>query len=423
MKKNITFILFFLIYFSSYGHIEIFKLTEGSIQPNQLFERHYSVEIELHQKLYIDEIGIDYFNVGDDDIANLRIEIYNNNQLIFSKKTKINSVYNQVAYIKTNFLLLQHKTYVIQIIDEDLEKFNTSDNILGLFIPKKLPSIEINNIFTTKAIGSSIMVKYPFSNSINCPFLHLGTTTQTGILFSEVSDKNEYNKFSESIIKATLFNVFNTNIPIYIDSIGLNYIDSGFDNKSTLSFELIDTNTKAILWNLDTTIYNIHKSSIYFPVNVTLQNNTYLISIAMNDISNYDDNIILYKPNKLPYTDNLEKLTITSLLSKNEINEIYTSDTLGTPFILSYRDELLKLNPQREYKQYITSLDNSIIVRNNSYNEIYLYDITGKTMFKQTNIGHLNEIEIETSTLQSGMYILNFMNKDGLLIDYKLHKY
>jgi hypothetical protein len=423
MKQSITFIVFFFIYFSSYGHIEIFKLNDGSIKPNQLVERHYSVEIELHEKLYIDEIGIDYFNVGEDDIANIRIEIYNNNQLVFSKKTIINSVYNQVAYIKTNFLLIQHKSYVIQIIDEDLEKFNITDNILGLFTPKKLPSNEINNIFTTKSIGSSIKVHYPFSNSISCPFLHLGTTTQTGILFSEIENKNEYDKYSGSINKATLFKVFNTNNPIYLDSIGLNYIDSGFDNKSTLRFKLIDTITKAILWNLDTTIYNIHKSSIYFPVNVTLQNNIYLISIAMNNISNYDDNIILYKPTKLPYTDNLEKLTITSLLSKNEINEIYTPDTIGIPFIMSYRDELLKLNSKKEYNQHITSIDNRIIIRNNRYKEIYIYDLTGKSMFQQKNIEHLEEIEIETSTLQSGMYILKFINKEGHLIDYKLHKY
>jgi hypothetical protein len=423
MRKDLSTLVFIFLYFSSFGHIEIFNLSEGSIKPNQSFEKHYSVEIDLHKNLFIDEFGIDFFNVGEDDLAHLRIEIYKNHKLVLSTSTTINSVYNQIAYIKLNYLLLDNQSYVFQVIDEDLEKFNNSDNTLGLFTPKKLPSIEINNIFNTTKIGSSKTTNYPFNIALDCPFIHLGTTTQVGISLSAIENKDEFNKLTNSFDKGTSFKLYNSNQPLQLDSIGLNYIDSGDDNTSTLKFQLVDSTSNETVWKLDTIIYNKRKVSISFPVNITLENKSYILSLAMNELNNNDDNIILYKPKILPYIDNLKKITVTSLLTKTDLNLFEIEDTIGVPFTMYYKEGLVKTNNILETNFYITNTTNKLIIQNNQFVEMEIYDLNGKNIFKHKNSDNSDKIEIETTSFQNGLYILRILNENGNLSDYMLHKY
>jgi hypothetical protein len=406
--RRLSIIFIFLSQFT-YSHIEIFNLTKGTLSPNQPFIENYSFELLFQRNLFVDQIGIDFFNVGEDNVANLKLEIYNKDKIIFSKITLISDVYNQIAYIDLNLLLKKNEIYFFHLINLDTNDLGFTDNKIGLFSPNSLPYQEQSFAFVTKGIGSSSTTKYPYDASKNCPFIHIGTTSQTCSDFSKTSNSLEYNKFTSALFKSTSFKLANGYSSMNIDSIGLAYFDVGKDNISSISLKLIDSITGESLWMLDTTLIDIHKVPIKFPVEVKLKSGVYLISLEMLDSNNIDDNIVLYKPINLPYIDNLNIFTINSI-SSTFGNSQYWSDTIAIPFLFStYLDEL-QTSVTKINSLNLVYCENKIIIRtatNQLTGNVELFGLDGVNVYF-TNPIQINEKEyiIDTSEISKGFYIL-----------------
>ena len=103
MHLNILFFVFILFFSVARAHIEPIPLSEGSLVFNQQIKSNYSFEFIFHgtNNIQIQDIGIGFFNVGDDDSSTVFLKIIetNNNTLIAYTDSIIRKVYNQMVYI------------------------------------------------------------------------------------------------------------------------------------------------------------------------------------------------------------------------------------------------------------------------------------------------------------------------------------
>lgn len=379
----ILFYLNFLIVNFSFSHLEIFKLSDGEfINGTQNLKTNYGFTLKFKEKTFIDQIGIDFFDVGEDGIAKIQLKIYDENKLIFDKYVIIKDVYSQIAYIDVNSLFFENKNYVFNMILVNNGEMN-QDNLLRVFKPNQIPLDIKENPFITNEINSSLDSIYPFNKSIVCPFIHIGTTNQKGIDFSVLVEKVESEEKNKLINRSTIFTVENNDL--IINKIGLNYFETGLNNVSNLILKLEDlTDNTSFL--IDTIIFNHHKKPLNFIKNIRLiKNHIYSISLILNNENNLDDLMILFKPNSLPYIDNLNKIKIIEFRNNNSI------DSLGVPFTLEYEENNFTLGS--EIKKLIK---NEIIINNQVFyyaeskkiKMIKLYDFTGREL---NNLSFSNE--------------------------------
>ncbi len=378
---KLNFVIFFCFYFLivnfSFSHLEIFKLNDGVfLNETQKLTTNYGFKLRFKDKTFIDQIGIDFFDVGEDGKAKIQLKIYDDNKLIFDKNVYINDVYSQIAYIDVNSLFFDHKDYVFNIIliDSDINR----DNLLRVFKPNQLPLDIKENPFITSEIYSSLDSIYPFNISSICPFIHVGTTNQKGIDFSVLVEKQEFEEKNNLVNRTTIFTIENSDL--LINKIGLNYFETGLNNESNIVLKLDDlTDLTSIL--IDTVIYNHHKKPLNFLKKIRLiKNHIYSISIILNNENNLDDLMVLYKPNSIPYTDNLNKIKIIEFRKNNEL------DSLGTPFTFEFEGDNNTLSSENK-----NLLKNKIIVNNQLFyfdvnkkiEMIKLYDFTGRELYRE----------------------------------------
>lgn len=393
LNCSVLFFFHFLIVNFSFSHLEIFQLSDGEfINGTQNLKTNYGFTLKFKEKTFIDQIGIDFFDVGEDGKAKIQLKIYDENKLIFDKNVDIKDVYSQIAYIDVNSLFFINKNYVFNLILVNNSETN-HDNLLRVFKPNQIPLDIKENPFITNEINSSIDSIYPFNKSIVCPFIHIGTTNQKGIDFSILVDKQEFEEKNKSINRSTIFSVENSDL--FINKIGLNYFETGLNNESNLILKLIDlTNNTFVL--IDTIIYNHHKKPLNFIKSTRLiKNHIYSISLILNNENNLDDLMVLFKPKAIPYIDNLNKIKIIEFQKNNTI------DSLGLPFTFEFDEDKFKLGSE------IKNLTKNKIIINNQvfyYDEskniktIKLYDFTGR---------ELNNVSLSDENFEKSIIIEN----------------
>lgn len=384
---NLNFIILFLfnilIANISFSHLEIFKISDGEfINGSQNSTKNYGFTLEFKEKTFIDQIGIDFFDVGDDGKAKIQLKIYDENKLIFDKYVDINDVYSQIAYIDVNKLFFNNKDYVFNMILVNNSEMN-HDNLLRVFKPNHIPLNITDNPFITKEINSSLDSIYPFNKSTTCPFIHIGTTNQKGIDFSILVEKKEFEEKNQSINRSTIFTIENSDL--LINKIGLNYFETGLNNESNLVLKLNDL-TDNTFFLIDTIIYNHHKKPINFIKNIRLiKNHIYSISLILNNKNNLDDLMVLYKPNEIPYLDNLDKIKILEFLNNNKI------DSLGAPFTFEFEQDNFILNSEiKKITKNKIIINNQLFYYDESKNikMIKLFDFSGREV---KNLSFSNE--------------------------------
>ena len=406
--RILIYIYISLISFGAYSHSEIFNITDGEFVPDQDFNKNYSFNLFFKQDVFVDEIGIDFLDLGQDGFANLEIKIYCKDSLIFSKKERFSENFNQIAYFGINKIFQTNKEYIFLILNLDL--YSKNDNIITLFKPNNLPYDEKTNIFRTNKIGSSFDSIPQFNIDNLCPFVHIGTTTQTGIYFSNLDNYIDFEETPFGLSRSTKFKMVNENI--IMKGIGFSFYDSGIDNVSHLTFEIINPDDNSTVITLDTVLIDHHKSAFFIKTNLDLIfNKQYLLKVNFFDDSNKDDLVITYKPSTIPYVEKINYTEITNFYKDDQI------DTVGLPFTISFDEKKLNLySPQKfsinikinQFNLFIETTNNSDDISN-----IELYSLLGqKTPVK---FEKLNENTFEMYNYQDliGFHILVVTDKNG----------
>lgn len=374
MRFNILF-LFLLVVNSSIclAHIEIFNFSDGKLSGYSLWEKSYTFTIQVtgNQNVFIEEIGIDFFNVGDDGDSEITLEIYEENKAnpFHVNKFQISEIYNQIALIQINKLLSANKKYQF-IFKNDLNNPINLDNQINLFTPNSLPITEKTNLITTLNSG-----EIGNTSNLECPFIHFSISSQTSINIGVNSNniQTQTNNYSKSI-------VFEPSKKLHVKKIGLDnlFLHSG-NNNILVSIQEINSNN--IITEIDTLISSFETNKLWIENDIylnPLQGYKLKVEIKLNQ----DDSLFLFKTNSIPFYENLNTLKIN-----NESNTNSEMDSLFPFLLIDFEEHTESLSIDKvDINQLGIKLSNNYLhipFSKTLYN-IELYDILGNKIEKNT---------------------------------------
>ena len=390
---NIIFLLLTLILPTTYfAHIDIFDIYQGQFIPNQKWNKNFCFDIEFQNNIHIDEIGIDYFDVGENDSSLIEILIFDNTNKIFTIKKRIDKIYNQTLLLPINKYLKKGQ-YRIQINNFD------NDDVITLFKPNAIPleiklnKIKTNNIYT---IENSTLLK-----SINHPFIHFGGKYQDGI---NLAIGNKFIGFTNQVNGYEL--IFTPLENQTCVNIGLNNynLDTGI-----ISLKFYNNITNELVFSKDT-ILPKNNTSVSFNLNSNIEKNiNYKVQINFEKYNK----LYLNQFTNIPEYDNTNQIKIIQFNSKKISSNEFIKDTIGYVLTFKFEDKTLNfqnnLSNENENEYYI--LDKTLYVKNNNANnEPYLYDILGKTIKSENKIDY-DEIYTKFKLINAGIYFLKNNSK------------
>lgn len=406
MRYLFIFLLLLFSTFNAFSHVEPIASTDGKMILNQNFKGNFAMEFIFlqSQNVFFQDIGIEFFNVGDDDTSSIYFALYDKttNTLVKYSDTTITSIYNQTVFVDFFVSLEGNKPYLLVFGSKN----NLNDDQINYFQPTHLP-------YSNTIIPLSIQQIYHDNASLpqtitkEAPFLSFGIANQTGIDFIE----NQIIKKIKSDPKATEYHTFfkTKTTKLKLTSIGLTYLDVGPNLKAKFRLSIKNAITNHVLFSLDTTVVNIRGKKIDFPSSVELDTATsYAIGCENLDMSDTDNIILVYKPISLPYSDNLNYTQITAFY-KN-----FVEDTLGVAFYMNYSlpKSVAGINKLPnvdcydliETNQWIkVDFKNGVTFEKN--NLLFTLDGRNYSEFVSTSDSAL---VIDKSVLNTGIYLLNF---------------
>lgn len=389
----------------SFGHFDLFKTTQGKLVTNLNFRGNFSCEIEFNSKNvhYLQEVGISYLNVGNDDISNIRIAIYEKTNLsspILEKDSLFQSIYNQTVFLKTNIFLSGSKNYIIVIGSTD----KNNDDIIHLFQPNILP-VKNDDINCNINIINNDFSKIPSTPSLFYPFLSLGISTQSGIDFTAeqplkgyLASKNQRYFITEFSTKAKSIN---------LKSIQLKHLKLGLDRKSNIEVLVSDLQLGKDILKLDTLLLDSSKTNFDFQISTTLNSySKYQVGYKLLDENDTDNIQFLYKPQVFPYFDNLDLIEINNFLINNNI------DSLGVSYNLTLEEDLTPATIQKltNNELYYYQDERYVYFKKNELISFDLYNVNGSKI----NIENKNENEMiifDKQEIRTGLYIIKTTNR------------
>jgi len=394
MQLNILFFVFIFCFSVVRAHIEPIPLSEGLLAFNQEIKSNYSFKFIFHgtNNIQIQDIGIGFFNVGDDDSSTVFLKIIetDNNTIIAYSDSILRKVYNQMVYIDLPIMLNPNTNYSLIFGSSD----STNDDVIHLFKPNSLPymnqtfPIEVSQICQDKS-------QFPTTESDLTPYFSFGIGSQIGIDFIASQDIRKYPSNNKALSFSTIFK--NSHSDLTISKIGLNFLDVGEDNKASFNFFLKDLTKEEIIFSKDTLFVNLHKKNVDINLNVNLEvNNKYEIGIRNLNLNDTNNLILAYKVNSMPYVDNLNLIQIEDFLVDNK------SDSLGLAYYLIYEQkkssvqelDLIPYTIVNNSDQFIISIDPK-----NLREYYYLFDGLGRTISKYKSID--NKIVVGKSEFSS----------------------
>lgn len=404
MKRSyIIFFLFLLRITISLAHIDPIPLTEGKLIPNNSFKGNYAMDFQItgSSNVFLEDIGVEFFNVGNDDVSTLYFSLYEieHKNLIKYSDTIINSVYNQTVFIKMMVSLEPNKTYKLVVGSKDVE----NDDVIGLFQPNYIPyqNLQLPLNVTNLSFDNS---SYPSVNSNLIPFLSFGYTSQKGIDFIAYQKISKHISENKTLEYKTQFIVQSEKVKII--NFGMTYFDVGKNGYSNLRFFIKDTLSGLYLFHKDTLIENLHAKSIDCLSNIDLEAfKVYEVGVKNLDIHDTDNILFTYKPSNLPYFDNLNFIEIYKFY-KNELE-----DSLGVAFFMSYKkyENTSALENINNESFVIKELENEYVIEGCTalYNNgnLFLFDATGKDISRKIDFEN-DRIKIKKSKMIEGVYFL-----------------
>ncbi len=327
-------------------------------------------------------------NVNKKNIENKTINEHNNYNISLSKNIKHNNIEkNKIKYIK----LPKLKPYPIdsleQIINPDTIATDAFNNPI-IFDKSNwyfdiITSLGINDFLFSNLKAETNYVKtldkattpdYLYSGGIRLCYKHKSWTAKTGISFTKLNEKFNYNYTSTKIDTSYYYNVFNSGYTKYdtIMFLNLDYLLETGDSiySPYVSETWVETTDSTLKTKLDTTNIKekLNTKNIYNYIEIPL--------------------ILGYKINRYKFTYSLNAGIITGIFIKskgftiqqNNLNNIIDISTAGLPYIkfnysliinteICYKiNKKLHLLVEPFYRQSINSL----------FNKNYLYSKKNK---------------------------------------------
>ena len=406
---------FCLVSFISWGHIDIFDKSKGTISENTSFNGSFVFDISVSEKqtFSLSDICISKFNVGEDSTASIRLEIINKrtNKLISQTDTIIKNIFNEDIFIQTSCLLFNTKDY--QLIISSIG--NDKDNSCCFYTPNSLPITPTNNYITLNDCYFFTTTSPKFQIIYSYPVISFGADTQNGIntLMNQNGDTSLDTISSVRNIVISFTEKFND---YTIEKVGLIFLDVGKNNFSNIKFTLYDYTTKSILHTVDTIFTNIHRKPIDVDFRYPFQiNKKYILQTKIGSFNDNDNNCLIFKPEKYPFYDNLTLLKIHQLFKNELTNPIEDTLALAITFILKEKMETLKIEEQiidsNFWKLYRHENTIQLINETNIIDKtaIYITNIEGVHIYSNDIVK--NEFSYNTSLLPEGYYFITLISE------------
>ena len=408
MRFYFTFLVVVFATIHVFSHVDPIATTDGSMTLNQNFRGNFAMEFTFlgSTNVVFQDIGIEFFNVGDDDTSSLYLALYDQttNTLIKYSDTSVSSIYNQTVFVNFFISLEGNKPYLLVYGSKN----PLNDDQLNYFHPNSLPYSNQIMPLTIHQIYHDNQV-IPTNTTSQAPFLSFGISSQTGIDF--IADKI-VKKFKSDPVAKEYHTVFQTkSTKLKVTSIGLSYLDVGPNLTAKMRLSIKNTTTNQVLFYLDTTVVNTHGKKIDFPANFLLDTSINYSIVYQNLDTNDTDNVLLvYEPSSLPYMDNLN-LTQIQAFFKN-----FKADTVGIAFYMNYiiPKSTAGLNEFQETPCYLLKESNQFWTIDfpnvqKQMNDYALVGMDGRNY--NSSITYMETgILIDKSRLSSGLYIVRCEN-------------
>ncbi len=406
---------FCFLSFISWGHIDIFEKSKGTLAENISFNGSFVFDFSISNKqtLSISDICLSRFNVGEDSTASIRLEIINKrtNKLICQTDTTIKNIFNEDIFIQTSCLLFNTKDYQLFISSIG----NDKDNSCCFYTPNSLPITSTNDYITLNDCYFFTNSSPQFQKIHSYPIISFGADPQNGInIFMNQNGKTKLDTIQDT--RNVVFSFTEKMRDFRIEKIGLSFFDVGKNNYGNIRFTLYDDSTKSILYSVDTSFINIHNKPI--DVNFTYQfmiNKKYILQTKIGDDTDNDNRYLILKPKKYPFYDNLTLSKIHQLFKNELTNPIEDTLALGITFLLKEKMETLKIEEQiidsNFWKLYRKENTIQLINETNTIDKttIYLTNLEGVQIYSNDIVE--NEFSYNTSLLPEGYYFITLISE------------
>ena len=332
-----TFILF-LFSFSASAHLELFRMSDANYFSNEIWTGSYGFDVTIikSKKLFIKEIGIDFFSVGDDNKAELELIIFDkeSSSEIYKQSKFFSAIDNQAAFFGVDLFFEEGKNYSFVI--RNTQRSENKDNLITLFKINELNNASNALFFTSDNIYHSNSNKLLFATSDKSdyfPFIHVGASKQSGISLIENQEDFVFQKRIPGKVCLSLKAIDN---PIFIDSVGLRNVFAYSQSKLFMSIKNDSSNSS--LFIIDTIFKEDFSDDLFFKLKFKLSND-YSHTFCYGFSSNKADSMPSYfKPLSIPFTDNLKKVVASNLFSINQNSQINYSDSISFPLLLNFTE-------------------------------------------------------------------------------------
>jgi hypothetical protein len=380
MKFIFFTIILFLISFFSSAHLELFRMSDANYFSNENWTGSYGFDVTItkSKKLFIKEIGIDFFSVGDDNKAELELVIFDkeSSSEIYKKSKFFLGIDNQAVFFEIDLFLEESKNYSFVI--RNTQRSENKDNLITLFKIDELNNPSNALFFTSDNIYHSNSNKLLFASSDKSdyfPFIHVGASKQSGISLIENQEDFVFQKRIPGKVCLSLKAIDN---PIFIDSVGLRNVFAYSQSKLFMSIKNDSSNSS--LFVIDTIFKEDYSDDLFFKWKFKLSNN-YSHTFCYGFSSNKADSMPAYfKPPSIPFTDNLKKVIASNLYSVNQNGNSNYSDSISFPLLLNFTEfSTLNFN-QKDIHLTFSSFGEELIFNSSvALDDLLLVDLLGNS--------------------------------------------
>ena len=427
-----VFICLFLMHGISFAHVGLWDKAKGETLEDKDFNGFFAADIKINdfRNIHVSDIGIDYLDTGADSIAQVGLRIYDGatSELLFKIDTCIKGVFKKQVFLECSFLFLKAKQYRLVISAGG----PNSDNKIHVFAPHSFPFQDEYSLMSLNNAFASVSDSFPSDTVSFLPFLNFGIDNQTGIDFFNGQDGFSYMMSTQTLTRAAAVKIADMEKYIRVDSIGLNYFDVGADEVGKIGFRIYNSDNGSIIASKDTVILNIHRKEFKIPLSANLfPGKNYTIGVFFDGNYSSDDGILLHKPQKIPYVDNLNLLSVNSFLIAQGDNFPINNDTSGVFLSLNFEFENMPFVSVPDYENLkmdkliispqpagsFVNIDVSgAIDHSNQMLMLDLYNLNGQ-LIDSKRYTKSKGIVFETNDLDSGIYLLKFTLGDKLYFD------
>jgi len=338
----------------------------------------FDVTITRSKKLFIKEIGIDFFSVGDDNKAELELVIFDkeSSSEIYKKSKFFFGIDNQAAFFEVDMFLEEGKNYSFVIRNTQLPE--NKDNLITLFKVNELINPLNTLFFTSDNIYHSNSNKLLFASSDKSdyfPFIHVGASKQSGISLIENQEDFVFQKRIPGKVCVSLKAIDN---PIFIDSVGLRNVFAYSQSKLFMSIKNDSSNSS--LFVIDTVFKEDYSDDLFFKFKFKLSNNySHTFCYGFSSIK-ADSMPSYFKPLSIPFTDNLKKVIASNLFSVNQNGNINYSDSISFPLLLNFTEfGTLNFNQKNIHLIYSSFGEELIFNSSVALDDLLLVDLLGNS--------------------------------------------